>query len=113
MAERNWATGVPGKGLRTPNIERFAARCHLFDRFVCGSHPCRPFRRDLWTGRFEFPFRGWGPLLTTDRTHARELRAQGFTTFYLTSNTPLVDASFWFNVPLDPENPIKGNYHAF
>jgi arylsulfatase A-like enzyme len=111
MAQRGWSVGIPGKGVRTPNIDRFAQHCHVFERFVCGSHPCGPFRRDVWTGRQEFPFRGWGPVLESDRTHARELRQAGFVTFYLTSNTPLVDSSFWFD--RGDTIPIKGNYHVF
>ena len=57
----------------TPNIDRLAARGTTFDNAWCGSHPCMPARRDLYTGRFEFPFRGWGPLEDTDRDLPREV----------------------------------------
>lgn len=50
----------------TPNIDRLAARGTVFDQAWCGSHPCMPARRDLYTGRFEFPWRGWGPLEDDD-----------------------------------------------
>lgn len=51
----------------TPNVDRIAARGTTFENAWCGSHPCMPARRDIYTGRFEFPFRGWGPLEDTDR----------------------------------------------
>lgn len=50
----------------TPNIDRLAARGTAFDQAWIGSHPCMPARRDLYTGKFEFPRRGWGPLEDDD-----------------------------------------------
>lgn len=50
----------------TPNMDRLAERGTVFDNAWCGSHPCVPARRDMYTGRYEFPFRGWGPLEDTD-----------------------------------------------
>jgi arylsulfatase A-like enzyme len=50
----------------TPNIDRLAARGTVFDQAWSGSFPCMPARRDLYTGRFEFPYRGWGPLEDDD-----------------------------------------------
>jgi arylsulfatase A-like enzyme len=50
----------------TPNMDRLAARGTVFDQAWCGSHPCMPARRDLYTGRLEFPWRGWGPLEDDD-----------------------------------------------
>lgn len=50
----------------TPNMDRLAARGTVFDQAWSGSFPCMPARRDLYTGRFEFPRRGWGPLEDDD-----------------------------------------------
>lgn len=50
----------------TPNLDRLATRGTVFDNAWCGSHPCMPARRDMYTGRYEFPFRGWGPLEDDD-----------------------------------------------
>lgn len=50
----------------TPNLDRLAVRGTIFDQAWIGSHPCMPARRDLYTGRFEFPRRGWGPLEDDD-----------------------------------------------
>ena len=48
--------------IKTPNLDRLAAQSVVFDGAYVGSYPCMPARRDLWTGKLEFPFRGWGPL---------------------------------------------------
>lgn len=52
--------------IQTPNIDRLAAMGTVFDQAWVGSYPCMPARRDLWTGAFEFPTRGWGPLEASD-----------------------------------------------
>src|SRR5947209_19143970 len=53
--------------VKTPNMDRLAGKSCVFDNAYLGSYPCMPARRDLWTGRFEFPFRGWGPLEYNDQ----------------------------------------------
>lgn len=59
-----------GKGtysyIQTPNIERFVRDAVRFDNYWINSAPCMPARRDLWTGRIEFPWRSWGPRETFD-----------------------------------------------
>ncbi|MGH2559883.1 MAG: sulfatase [Thermomicrobiales bacterium] len=58
--------GQPDWVVPTPNIDRLAARGAVFDNAYCGSSPCMPARRDLYTGRHEFLWRGWGPLEDDD-----------------------------------------------
>ena len=48
------------QSVKTPNMDRLAAKSLIFDKAYLGSYPCMPARRDLYTGKFEFPFRGWG-----------------------------------------------------
>src|SRR5215216_5104339 len=55
----------------TPNMDQLAAKSLIFDKAYLGSYPCMPARRDLWTGKFEFPFRGWGPLEYDDKDLAK------------------------------------------
>ena len=57
----------------TPNMDRLAARGTVFTNAYCGSTPCMPARRDLYTGRYEFPWRGWGPLDEEDHDLPREV----------------------------------------
>jgi len=66
-----------GRGARvvvpTPNMDRLAGRGTVFTNCYCGSTPCMPARRDIYTGRYEFPWRGWGPLDEEDRDLPREV----------------------------------------
>ena len=48
--------------IKTPNFDRLAEMGVTFENAYLGSYPCMPARRDIWTGRYEFPWRGWGPL---------------------------------------------------
>lgn len=50
----------------TPNMDALAQRGVTFDNCFCGSTPCMPARRDIYTGRYEFLERGWGPLEEDD-----------------------------------------------
>ena len=57
----------------TPNLDRLARRGTVFDNAWMGSAPCMPARRDLHTGRYEFPWRGWGPLAEDDLDLPRQV----------------------------------------
>lgn len=48
--------------MNTPSLDYLAARSFVFERCYCGSFPTVPHRVDALTGRFGFPFYGWGPL---------------------------------------------------
>jgi len=89
----NGATGV-----HTPNLDRLAARSTVFDRAMLGSYPCMPARRDLLTGCFEFPFRGWGPLEPEDRNLAAIAGESGVTSMLVTDHYHLWEKG-------------SGNYH--
>lgn len=58
----------PDTHVQTPAIDALASKGVVFDHAYIGSYPCMPARRDLWTGRYEFPYRGWGPLEEHDTT---------------------------------------------
>jgi len=46
--------------IRTPNVDRLAGMGAVFDNCRFGSYPTLPCRNDILTGRYEFPWRGWG-----------------------------------------------------
>ena len=54
--------------IRTPNVSRFASKAAVFENAYCASYPTLPCRRDILTGRYEFPWRGWGGLEPNDVT---------------------------------------------
>lgn len=72
--------------VKTPNIERLAERCVVFDQHYTGSAPCMPARRDIWTGCIEFPWRGWGPREHFDEHIASLCRANGIPTQMFTDH---------------------------
>ena len=61
-----WNREAPAWSVPTPNINRLAERGIIFDNAYCGSHASMPARRDMYTGRYEFLERGWGPLEDDD-----------------------------------------------
>jgi arylsulfatase A-like enzyme len=65
--------GQPDWVVPTPNIDRLAARGTVFDNCYNGSTPTMPARRDIYTGRYEFLFRGWGPLEDDDLDLPRQI----------------------------------------
>ena len=61
-----WSAEAPPWRVPTPNMDRLAERGVVFDNCWCGSTPCMPARRDIYTGLYEFLSRGWGPLEDDD-----------------------------------------------
>ena len=48
--------------VKAPNFERLFSHSVAFDKAFAGSLPCMPARRELHSGRYNFMYRGWGPL---------------------------------------------------
>jgi len=63
------------KTVKTPCLDAFAEKSVVFDNAYLASSPCMPARREIITGRYEFPFRGWGPLEPQDHDLPAALRA--------------------------------------
>ncbi len=80
------ALGAYGGTLPTPNFDRFAQRAVTFDTHYVGSLPCMPARRDLHTGRLNFPHRSWGPLEPFDNSFAELLKEHGVHTHLVTDH---------------------------
>jgi len=71
----------------TPNIDRFAKDCVVYDNHFIGSAPCMPARRDIFTGRMQFLERGWGGIEPFDVTMPAVLRDNGIYTHITTDHT--------------------------
>ena len=83
--------------IQTPNFDRLSAMGVTFENAYLGSYPCMPARRDIWTGRYEFPWRGWGPLEYDDLDLIQMIRDQ-HTTMLITDHYHLFERG-------------SGNYH--
>lgn len=62
--------------VKTPNLDRLAARGVVFDHHYAGSLPCMPARREMMTGRLCFLEAPWGPIEPWDDCLPVELRRQ-------------------------------------
>lgn len=69
--------------VRTPNLDRLAARGVVFENHFAGSMPCMPARRELMTGRHNFLEAPWGPIEPFDDCLPELLRRQGGTYTHL------------------------------
>jgi arylsulfatase A-like enzyme len=72
--------------VQTPNLQRFAQRAAVFDNHFISSAPCMPARRELFTGRQEFLWRGWGHVEPWDRHLAAEAHVSGAVTQMVTDH---------------------------
>ena len=72
--------------VRTPNMDRLAARSCVFDNHFVGSAPCMPARHDLLTGRIDFLERNWAPIQPFDCTLPYVLRRHGYFSHMVTDH---------------------------
>lgn len=70
-----------------PNFRRLAQHCTRFDGMYGGSMPCMPARRELHTGKYNFLYRGWGPLEPFDRSVMEVLGQNGIYTHLITDHS--------------------------
>jgi len=82
----------------------------VFDNHFIGSAACMPARREIWTGRKEFLWRGWGQIEPFDDHIARRANALGAYTAISTDHPHYCDRSHgygyieWF----EDRNMIRG-----
>ncbi|NBI80723.1 sulfatase [Clostridiaceae bacterium] len=74
---RRYLHAYGNEWVRTPNMDRLAARSCVFDNHFVGSAPCMPARHDLLTGRLDFLERNWAPVQPFDCTLPAVLRKNG------------------------------------
>lgn len=72
--------------VKTPNIDRLAQKCRVFDSHFVGSAPCMPARHDLLTGRLEFLERNWSPIQPFDCTLPYMLKKNGIFSHMVTDH---------------------------
>lgn len=98
--------------IRTPNLDRLAARSLTFDNHWINSAPCMPARRDLWSGRIEFPWRSWGPRESFDPDWTLACRQAEVHSALFTDHANLFDVGgenyhLWF----DHWQFVRGHYN--
>lgn len=73
-----------GRKVETPNFDRLAKEGTLFAHAYSESLPTIPNRTNLWTGRTQFPFRGWQQFEHSDYLLAEVLWDKGYTSALIT-----------------------------
>ncbi|HYF49189.1 MAG TPA: sulfatase [Planctomycetota bacterium] len=74
---RDYLTAYGNTWVKTPTLTKLSKEGVTFDNHWVGSLPCMPARREFMTGRYNFLFRGWGPIEPYDDVLPRELRKRG------------------------------------
>ena len=87
--------------IRTPALDAFARESALFEEFRTASFPTVPCRRDITTGRFSFPWKGWEPLSTEHPLLPELLRQRDVRTMLLLDTPHLVREGFGFDRGFD------------
>lgn len=106
--------GLGGKAIQTPHLDAFAQQATVFDRAYINSHPTGPFRRDVWTGKIEFPHRGWGPIQRDDLTFARLMGGEGIVSMLIGDTYGIMDATYTIQRSYTVAPPGNaGNYQAW
>ncbi len=83
---RDFLSAYGNDWVHTPSLDRLAKRGVVFDNHWVGSLPCMPARREFMTGRYNFIYRGWGPIEPYDDTLPGELRKHDVFTHLLTDH---------------------------
>ncbi|MEK7269452.1 MAG: sulfatase [Planctomycetota bacterium] len=83
--------------VKTPRLDALARETAVFEDFRTASYPTVPCRRDIATGRFSFPWRGWEPLTDEHPILAQALNPRGVVTQMILDTPHLVRHGFGFD----------------
>ena len=83
---RDFLTPYGNTWVQTPNLTRLARQGVVFDNHWVGSLPCMPARREFMTGRYNFIYRGWGPIEPYDDTLPHALKSKRVFSHLLTDH---------------------------
>ncbi|MBN1809710.1 MAG: sulfatase [Planctomycetes bacterium] len=94
--------------ISTPNIDRFAEKCLVFDRAYSGSFPTVPHRRDVMTGRYTFKYTDWARMTPEEPVMAEMFGKAGYTTMLVADCPHIIENGFWFDKGFDGWEWIRG-----
>jgi arylsulfatase A-like enzyme len=94
--------------IRTPHMDRLAARSWVYDRSFAASYPTIPHRTDALTGRYGAPFHRWMPLRFDVMTFPEVLAQEGYCTQLIHDTPHLVNGGHNFDWPFHAWTFIRG-----
>ncbi|OFW63275.1 MAG: hypothetical protein A2Z35_00090 [Actinobacteria bacterium RBG_19FT_COMBO_36_27] len=68
------------KKIHTPNINMFASKSTVFEKFYSASFPTIPNRADLYTGKLTFTYIGWNPMPVNEVILPALFKESGYST---------------------------------
>jgi len=93
---------------KTPVLDKFAEESSVFDNAYLGSFPTILNRTDIWSGRFCFIDREWGPLAPEIVTPQQILSASGVVTQLIVDNPHMLENGYNFSRGFDAWEWIRG-----
>lgn len=81
---RTYLSPYGEKDARTSNFERLAKKCVTMDMHWTGSLPTMPARHEVMAGRYDYLWKGWGPLEPYDVTLAQMCKPKNIMSMMLT-----------------------------
>ena len=103
------AIGANGNArMKTPDLDRLAARSRRFDRAFTASFPTIPHRTDTLTGRYGGPFHPWRPLRFDVTTIPQALHAAGYCTQLIHDTPHLVNGGHAFDAAFNAWTFVRG-----
>ena len=94
--------------ISTPNLDRLASESVVFDRAYAASFPTVPNRLDILTGRFTFPWHGWGPLPGDALCFPKVLNEAGYTSMMVIDTPHIVQHGYNFQRDFTAYEFIRG-----
>ncbi len=94
--------------VKTPRLDQFAERSHVFNNAYLGSFPTVPNRLDIMSGRFSCNEYHWCPLPKETVTVQQVLSASGIVTQMIADNPHLVESGFNYERGFDGWEWIRG-----
>ena len=100
---------TPKGEVMTPNLDRLAGMCTVFDNAHIGAFPTVPNRKDIFKGRTTFPFDDrWAPLEPDAVTFVAQLGAAGYETMTIQDCPHLIPKQMGFERDFDGYMHIPG-----
>ena len=94
--------------VRTPNLDRLAAKSWVFHNMYAASYPTYPHRTDVITGVYGHPFNPWMPLRFDIPTVPRLLAEKGYCTQLIHDTPVLMHGGAAFDWPFHAVTSIPG-----
>jgi arylsulfatase A-like enzyme len=107
---KNYLSCYGNDWITTPNIQKLADKGLIFDNHYIGSAPCMPARREIFSGRKEFLWRGWGQTEPFDDLLPVEAKKTGAYTAIVTDHFHYWDHTdgYGYIQEFDNVNIIRG-----